>query len=307
MLPPIPCWPDQTALTYHYNDLSVQYVKDPVTGVYTPPDRVPSLGLSKITLWIRSHPLLEVKVDSTCQIPLFKRVESDKPGIAKYYLIGWKQLLPDGSSVHCAACYVPPNSSSPGRIVVRYGGLGEIADKFFEPEWKSAPAQCWPDTTSYTFHYEDGVRRDRISIENGEELTSEKMPREKLRKIILWHHELPVVECHYQPGQRALFRRRNEYQDSLASVLNSQGVPLEGMMASSNWFAFKKAERENKYRAIYMLGCSQEIKGRDMQMVTYYFPQNGQVPPRVILAGRFKEDGQTYLPIPVGFDDNVIT
>lgn len=144
-------------------------------------------------------------------------------------------------------------------------------------------------------------------MENGEELTSEKMPRAGLQQITLWHHDLPVVTQKYKIGQRALFRRRNEYRDKVTTIVGHEGIPMEGLLASTNWFNFKKAEAENKYNAMYMLGCKQTFNDREMQMVTYYHPQNGQIPPRVVLAGRFREDGDSYLPLPVGFDDNVIT
>lgn len=307
MIPPVPVWPDGAAITFHYTDLSVFYLKHPVTGVVTPIDRVPVLGANKVVLWIGQQPLLEVKVDHKNQIAFISRVESDKSGFAKYYLVGWKQMIRNDLWFYCYACYVPPNSSTPGRIIVESGNRLPIIDSFLDPTLERAPANCWPDSTSYTFHYRDGKRRDRISMEDGEELTSEKMPRAGLQKITLWHHELPVVTQHYTIGQRALFRRRNEYRDNVATMIGGEGIPLEGLMASTNWFNFKKAEAENKYRALYMLGCRQSLNNQEMQIVTYYHPQNGQIPPRVVLAGRFKEDGDSYLPLPVGFDDNVIT
>ncbi len=308
MVPPVACWPDSAAVTYHYDDLSVIYRKDPVTGVETPHHRVPSLGLNKIVLWIKQHPLLEVKVDSQCQVPLFERYESEKKGIAKYYLVGWKQPLGNGVFIHCSACYVPPSSAMPGRIMVRNGPIRtDLADHFFEPDFREAPVQCWMDSTTYTYHYQDGTRLDRINRSTGEEITSDLMPRAGLRKVTLWHHGLPVLESHYIPGQQSIFRRRNEYKDTIVSALSPMGIPMEGMLASTNWFAFKKAEAEGTYRALYMIGCKQRYNEREMQTVTYYYPQNGQIPPRVVLAGRFKEEGDSYLPIPVNLDDNVIT
>jgi hypothetical protein len=170
-----------------------------------------------------------------------------------------------------------------------------------------APPPCWPDSTTYSFYYQDGSRVDRINRENGDENTSENLTRQGLRRIAVWHHAVPVVECHYRRGQRAIFRRRNEWKDRQNVAIGAQGIPQEALLASTDWFANKKAVLENKYMAYYMLGWHQNIAGRSVQSITYFYPQNGEQPPRVVLAGRFCETDDSYLPIPVGKDYEVVT
>ena len=305
MFPPVPCWPDRAAVTFHYQDLSVLYHRDPISNVVTPLNQIPHKGLDRVVLWLDRHPLLEVSL-SQDQKPIFTRLESDKPGIAKAYLVGWQQHLPD-TTLQSIGYYLPPCSSMPGRIVMAGEYQKGLIEKFQEPDFRQAPVQCWPDSTTYSFHYQDGTRLDRLDRETGQERTSDQMPREGLRKVVLWHHDLPVVECHLRKGQTVIFRRRSEWKDASSVVIGPQGVPTEALMASTNWFANKKAVAEHKYRAFYLLGWQQKLQDRTVQSIAYYYPQNGQIPPRVVLAGRFDQHQDSYLPISVGQDETAIT
>lgn len=306
MYPPVACWPDGAAVTFHYAEFGkVFYLKDPITGVVTPWDKVPRQGLRRITLWMGRHPLLEVSLDVDQQ-PIFVRLEHEDGKGAKAYLVGWKQFV-GGNWIHSIGYYLPPTSSSVGRIVVAGEYQQKAIDQFSIPDFRPAPPPCWPDSTSVSFYYQDGSRVDRINRDNGAENTSDTLTRQGLRRIALWHHEMPVLECYYQPGQKAIFRRRNEYQDNQSAVIGLHGVPEAGIQASANWFAYKKAVLEHKYRAFYLLGWHQRIAERSVQSITYFYPQNGEQPPRVVLAGKFCETDESYLPIPVGKDNEVIT
>lgn len=304
MFPPVPCWPDKAAVTFHYEDLSVVYHRDPISGDVIPLDNIPKVGLCRIILWMERTPLLEVSL-SPGQRPIFSRLESDKFGIARAYLVGWQQNI-DGKSIQSIGYYLPPNSSSPGRIVVAGEYEQGLIDRFNEPDFRQTPIPCWPDSTTYSFYYQDGSRIDRLNRETGEEITSENMPREGLKKVALWHHDMPVVECHYQKGQQAIFRRRNEWKGNTSVVVGQNGLPMEALAASTNWFANKKAREEGKYNAFYLLGWKQPIGSTVAQSIAYFYPQNGDKPPRVVLAGRFCAEDDSYLPIPVGNDTKVV-
>lgn len=305
MMPPVACWPDGAAITFHYMDMSVVYHHDPVTGVVIPLDQIPRIGISRIILWLGRSPLLEVSL-APGQRPIFHRLETDKFGQAKAYLIGWQQNV-GGELVQSIGYYLPPNSSMPGRIIVAGAYEQGLIDRFEQPDFRQAPIPCWPDSTTYSFYYQDGTRRDRLDRETGEETTSEHMPRAGLKKVALWHHGVPVIECHYQKGQQAIFRRRNEWSETTSLCLSTPSIPQEALVASTDWFANKKAVQENKYRAIYLLGWKQTNGDKSVQSIAYFHPQNGQVPPRVVMAGKFCETDISYLPLPVGKDVEVVT
>jgi hypothetical protein len=304
MFPPVACWPDGAAVTFHYDDMSVRYLVDPVSGVRTDIKDIPKVGVMRIVLWMERTPLLEVSLDLG-QRPIFHRIPGDN-GAAKAYLVGWQQTI-DGLSVQSIGYYLPPTQYMPGRIAVAGEYESTLLDRFNKPDFRENPIPCWPDSTSYSFYYQDGKRLDRIDRGTGEEHTSENLTRVGLEKVTIWHHGIPVIECHYSKGQQAIFRRRNEWRGDMTAAVGHQGVPLDAMLASTNWFANQKAVQEGRYRAFYMLGWKQPIGNKSVQSVSYFYPQNGQCPPRVVLAGKFCEDDDTYLPIPIGKDLEVIT
>jgi hypothetical protein len=305
MFPPIPCWSDGFAVTFHYADLSVVYYKDPQTGKVTPFPRIPRENLTRVVLWNDRHPLLEVHVNVD-QRPIFVRLENDD-GSAKAYLVGWQQRIGD-QSIQSIGYYIPPGFAMPGRIIISGEYEQTAVDKFLVPDFRDKPVNCWPDSTTYSFYYQDGTRIDRLNKETGEEYHSDKLSRAGLRKIALWHHEVPVIECHYHPGQLAVFRRRSEWLENVASDINSaSGIPLAGLMASTHWFAHKRAVEENRYRVLYLLGWQQPIAGKSVQSIAYYHPQNGEMPPKVVMAGRFSGDEDSYLPELNNEDNTLIT
>lgn len=304
MLPPIPCWSDGFAVTFHNRDLSVIYHKDPVTNVVTPIPKIPRENVNRIVLWNDRHALLEVHVGAD-QRPIFVRLENDDRS-AKAYLVGWQQTI-GKESIQSIGYYIPPSFACPGRIIVSGEYEQSAIDKFLIPDFQKPPIPCWPDSTTYTFHYADGTRVDRVDRETGEEHHSDKLTREKLRKVSLWHYDMPVIECHYHPGQRAVFRRRNEWTDTVSASVVHGGIPIDGMLASTNWFAHKRAVADNKYRVLYLLGWQQPIGEKSVQSIAYYHPQNGQMPPRVVMAGQFSTDDDSYLPILSNEDKTIIT
>ena len=131
---------------------------------------------------------------------------------------------------------------------------------------------------TWTAFYRDGSKLHQIDPVTGQETSSERIDRSRLAAIALYDDRgLLVLSQHYQPGWRAVFRRRTEI-----------------------------CQQTGQRQVVYLLGWQQTVEGRNVQHISAVVqrPDGGTLVQNI---GRWQEGHRWLYPIvPVPADSEPV-